>query len=164
MRQYIEAVKAESHHFVHHDSINKKQAKALERVIDLFQRPEATEQQGATKSRRTAAKNLLMSILSILGREVFFLCVFAIPITRLATIKQRDDFVKALREWWTTSKKPEALVLLSSRLRENISRIEALCDTGQSLLSSILTHADMNSFGIFYCATETTSNGNANFD
>lgn len=92
-------------HFSGNDTTTPAQLASIEKIIVLF-KEEACDGDlpSATKSRRSAARRLLRTILQTLGDEVFFLCVFAFPITRLGTTKEQSQFIGILQGWWSTAK------------------------------------------------------------
>ncbi|KAK3385776.1 hypothetical protein B0H63DRAFT_544240 [Podospora didyma] len=84
---------------------------SLEKTVALFKEEEdaAPMLTGATKSRHKTARTLLRTILTSIGDEVFFLCAFALPITKLGTIKAPVAFVEELQRWWSVVDHPTRL-------------------------------------------------------
>lgn len=77
------------------------QLASLEKIVSLFNEEETvTGLSPATISRHRAARTRLRDILQRVCVEVFFLCAFAIPVTRLATVNAPNDFIEKLQRWW----------------------------------------------------------------
>ena len=92
----IAAVEKERIYFTKTSIIQPTQLASLKKIVSLFKEEEnITPLPPATKSRHNAARTLLRDILQRLCAEVFFLCAFALPITRLGTIKAPNDFLQS---------------------------------------------------------------------
>lgn len=74
------------------------------------------------RSEKSRARDLLTDILLVLGAEVFLLCTFALPLTKLSTTKPKD-LIPALRAWWTASPQPRGLTTMAATMCQSVSDI-----------------------------------------
>jgi len=81
------------------------------------------------RSERLRARNFLVDVFLAIGPEVFLLCVFAAPISKLEKISSRDAIPK-LRTWWKTTSNPHGLTVVATELCEAKS-IRALISSCQ---------------------------------
>lgn len=84
-----------------------------------------SEAPGLSKQRRSEncrARDLLTDVFLVLGAEVFMLCSFAIPLTKLSTTKQKD-LIPRLRAWWTASPRPRGLTTMAATMSQSIHDI-----------------------------------------
>ena len=110
IEKHLKALEEERTNFINTPTENEKHLCSLKKVVALFAETDETLAglPPATRSRHKAARSLLALIREIFGDEVFFLCIFALPITSLGTVNSAG-FVAALRAWWNNAEKPEAL-------------------------------------------------------
>ncbi|KAI1086054.1 hypothetical protein F5B19DRAFT_498722 [Rostrohypoxylon terebratum] len=104
---HITKLQAQLAYFTNTNILSNAQDASLQNIITLF----GDETEGlsqATKSRHRAAQSLLRLIISDLGCDVFFLCIFALPTTSLGTMKGHAEFINKVRIWWAQAKVPSS--------------------------------------------------------
>ena len=67
------------------------------------------------RSERLRARAFLVDVFLAVGSEVFLLCVFAVPISKLEKISPKDTIPK-LRTWWKTTSHPPGLTATAMKL------------------------------------------------
>ncbi|KAK3934393.1 hypothetical protein QBC46DRAFT_399920 [Diplogelasinospora grovesii] len=115
--RHIEKLKTQLADFANVNELNEAQVTSLDKVIKLFGEKEEdyAKLTEATRSRHKTARKLLCLVLREFGYDIFFLCIFALSITTLGTIKTQL-FTATLRTWWTGANVPSSFKEITTEL------------------------------------------------
>jgi hypothetical protein len=72
------------------------------------------------RNERQRVRDTLVDIYIAVGREVFVLCVIAVPASKI-TRKATKNLIPSLREWWKTAPRPESLTATTEEVCSTFS-------------------------------------------
>ncbi|PSN58861.1 hypothetical protein BS50DRAFT_450900, partial [Corynespora cassiicola Philippines] len=86
---------------------NSGQLRSFALYLALFKESQQSLMKRSKQRRsvRLRARDILVDIFFGIGKDLFLLCIFKVPISKLGTLKQRSLVVK-LSDWWSHTTHP----------------------------------------------------------